>query len=57
MQFLSQSLSGLVIGFGAAFSGTSFQPPAYWAASAAIAWILVPLALFVWTIKYRVSEA
>ena len=51
-QFLSYLAGGLTTA-----SGTLYVPPSSWLAAGAIAWIVGPFTLFVWAMKYRVTEA
>ena len=56
-QLLALSLPALLGGFLGPFGGIPQEVPLWWTASAGAIWIAVPLALFLWAMKYRVSEA
>ena len=59
LQLLTLSLPAQLGGgtlFGP-FGGIPREVPLWWTASAGAIWIAVPLALFLWAMKYRVSEA
>ena len=56
-QLLALSLPALLGGFFGPFGGIPQEVPLWWTASAAAIWIAVPLALFLWAMKHRVSEA
>ncbi len=56
-QFLSLSLPVFLGGFLGVFSSTTQEVPLAWILTAAVLWIAAPLALFLWAMKYRVSEA
>ncbi len=56
-QLLTLSLPALLGVFFGPFGGVPQEVPLWWTASAGAIWIVVPLALFLWAMKYRVSEA
>ncbi|MFQ5910515.1 MAG: ABC transporter permease subunit, partial [Thermoplasmata archaeon] len=56
-QLLTLSLPELLGVFFGPFGGVPQEVPLWWTASAGAIWIVVPLALFLWAMKYRVSEA
>jgi ABC-type transport system involved in multi-copper enzyme maturation permease subunit len=56
-QLLALSLPALLGGLFSPFGGIPQELPLWWTASAGAIWIAVPLALFLWAMKYRVSEA
>lgn len=55
-QLLFRSLPELAGGFFGPFGGAGALLPAPWVVAAALVWIIVPLALFLWAMKYRVTE-
>ena len=56
-QLMTLSLPALVGVFFGPFGGVPQEVPLWWTASAGAIWIAVPLVLFLWAMKYRVSEA
>jgi ABC-type transport system involved in multi-copper enzyme maturation permease subunit len=56
-QLLALSLPALLGVFFGPFGGVPQEVPLWWTAAAGAIWIAVPLALFLWAMKYRVSEA
>ncbi len=55
-QFLSLSVSGFLGGFLGVVSPTAQEVPLAWILTAAVLWIALPLVLFLWAMKYRVTE-
>jgi ABC-type transport system involved in multi-copper enzyme maturation permease subunit len=55
-QLLSLSLPDVLGGFFGPIGGTAAQLPVAWIALSGVLWIAVPVTLFLWTMKYRVTE-
>ncbi|MFQ5986169.1 MAG: ABC transporter permease subunit [Thermoplasmata archaeon] len=56
LQLFALSLPALLGGFFTPFGGIPQEVPLWWTASAVAIWIALPLVLFLWAMKYRVSE-